>query len=190
MANLNPLNIVEGPMFALLGQSALSITPDVLPADATPFISAGGSWGGTWVNLGFLDETGATHGGLAPASNPVNTSQQRGSVTIVKGIAAQTVSFNMYEVTAQNLQRALGSGTITSTGTADDLQMTDDPVTYYALGIEAFGPNGKALRIIYPIVVPEITGNIVNRIGQVTTIPVRFTRAGGAAGQPRWRFLK
>lgn len=190
MVNLNPLQIVEGPVFALLGKSALDVSPDVLPADSVPFITAGGAWGGSWWNLGFLSDAGVNHGGLSAATTAVNSSQQRGSVTMTKGISTQTISFTMLEFSAMNLQAALGQGTIVSTTTADDLELTDDPVKYYALGIEAFGPNGRPLRMIYPAVIPEITGPIDHRIGVVPMMPVRFTRSGGRNANPHWHFLK
>lgn len=190
MANLNPLQIVEGPVFALLGKSALDVAPDVLPADTVPFITAGGSWGGTWSSLGFLSDAGVNHAGLSPTTTAVNSSQQRGSVTMTRGISTQTISFSMLEFSALNLQAVLGQGTIVTTGTSDDLELTDDPVKYYALGIEAFGPNNKPLRMIYPAVIPEVTGAIDHRIGVVPMMPVRFTRAGGRIANPHWRFIK
>lgn len=188
MANLNPLQIVEGPIFALLGKSALDVSPDTFPAWATASIASGGSWGGTWTNLGYFTEEGLSHAGMSPPTTPVNSSQQRGSVTTLKGMSAQKVTGSMLELTAQNLQYAMGQGTITTTGSYVELEMTDDPITYYALGLETYGPNGKLLRIIYPVVVPAVTGNVQQRIGQPAAVPVEFSRAAGKIGNPKWRF--
>lgn len=47
MPYLDPTNFSEGPVFLLIGHASNHLTPDVLPSDATPFIVAGGSWGGS-----------------------------------------------------------------------------------------------------------------------------------------------
>lgn len=187
---LDPTNFAEGPVFLLIGNSALSGSPDVLPSDATPFVASGGSWGGNWRVVGFTTEDGIAHGGMAPAVTPQNVAQQRAAASNTRGVANQTVSCTLLELSAENLKAALGFGTIVSTGTSDDLEMTDDPITYYAVGVEAFGPKGKPLRIIYPITIPTVTGDVVNRIGANTGIPARWTRAGGSAGNPHWHFIK
>lgn len=188
---LDPLNFSEGPVFLLIGQPANAITPDVLPPDATPFIVAGGSWGGTWSIVGFTDDSGLSHDGLSPAMSVQNVAQQRGPANTTRGNAAQSVSANLLELSAERLQQFLGYGDMTSTGTSDTLLLTDDdPLAEYAIGVEAFGPRGKPLRILYPRCTPEITGAIVNRIGQNAIIPVKWTRSGYNDGRPVWKFLK
>lgn len=190
MPYLDPTQISEGPVFVLLGKSALDVTPDVLPADTVPIISAGGSWGGTWRSLGFTPDDGVTAGGMAPDTTPVMVAQQRGPATVLKGSSAQTIGFTLLEMTAENLRDALGQGTITSITTSDELALTDDPTRYYALGIEGYGPKGKPLRIIYPIVTISVTGDINLRWGSPQSVPVQATRSGAASGVPKWRFLK
>lgn len=190
MPYLDPTQITEGPIYALLGKSALDATPDVLPANATPVISAGGNWGGTWRHLGFATEDGAAMGGLAPDMTPVPVSQQRGPATVLKGASAQTIGLTLLEMTPENLRDAMGQGSISSTAEHDELLMSDDPTRFFALGIEAFGPQGKPLRIIYPVVTVSVSGDINLRWGVAQSIPITATRAGGLEGRPRWRFLK
>ena len=186
---LDPLNFAEGPVFLMLGKSALDVSPDVLPADNVPFIVAGGDWGGSWRIVGFTTEEGIQHGGLGAATTPQNTAQQRGAASIIRGVSTQTVECNLLELSAQNMKAALGSGTIVTTATSEDLELTDDQTEYVAVGVEAFGPRGKPLRIIYPIAVASITGNVGNRIGANSSIPARWTRAGFAEGNPHWHFI-
>ncbi len=187
---LDPRNFSEGQVFMLIGKSAFDVAPDVMPAYTVPFIYAGGAWGGSWYNLGYATPEGVAHGGLSPDTNPQMTSQQRGSASIIKGNAAQMVSFSLLELTALVLQYALGSGTLVSNVNTDTLEMTDDPIKYFAIGVEAVGPNGKPLRMIYPATVPNITGDVVNTIGTNATIPVSFTRAGSALANPKWQWVK
>lgn len=191
MPYLDPVNFSEGPVFLLIGNAANDLSPDVLPADTVPFIVAGGSWGGNWAIVGFTDENGVSHEGLSPDVTNQMTAQQRGPASTVRGNAAQAVTANLLEMSAERLQQFLGYGEITSTGTSDELLLTDDDaLAEYAIGIEAFGPKGRPLRILYPRATPQITGPIVQRIGQNSTVPVRWTRTGYTDGQPRWRFLK
>lgn len=187
---LDPRNFSEGQVFMLAGKSAFDVSPDVLPANSVQFIYKGGNWGGTWFNLGYASPDGVAHGGLSPDTTPQMTSQQRGSAALIKGAAAQTVSFSLLELTALVLQYALGAGTLTSDAFQDELEFTDDPPKYFALGIEAVGPNGKPLRMIYPAMSPNITGDIVNTIGTNAMIPVQFTRAGSTLANPKWRWVK
>lgn len=188
---LDPTNFAEGPVFILMGKSALDVSPDVLPADTVPFIIAGGSWGGTWVNLGFTDESGIVHGGLAPDMNPQNVSQQRGAASIIRGNSSQTVAAMLLEFTAANFKAALGGGTLTSTATSDRVELTDSgQVEFVAIGVEGFGPKGKPLRIVYPIVAPSISDSITQAIGSNAVIPATWTRSGGPDGNPVWAFLK
>ncbi len=191
MVYLDPVNFSEGPVFLLIGNASNHVAPDVLPGDAVPFIVAGGSWGGNWSIVGFTDENGVSHEGLSPDQTNQMTAQQRGPASTVRGNAAQAVTANLLEMSAERLQQFLGYGEITTTGTSDELLMTDDDALgEYAIGIEAFGPKGKPLRILYPRTTPQITGPITNRIGQNAIVPVRFTRSGFTDGQPRWRFIK
>jgi hypothetical protein len=191
MPYLDPTNFSEGPVFLLIGHASNHLTPDVLPSDATPFIVAGGSWGGSWEIVGFTDENGLSHEGLSPDVTNQMTAQQRGPASTVRGNASQAVTANLLEMSAARMQQFLGYGEITSTGTSDELLLTDDDaLAEYAIGVEAFGPKGKPLRILYPRTTPQITGAIVNRIGQNAVVPVRFTRTGYTDGQPRWRFIK
>ncbi len=190
MANLLSTNFAEGPAYVLIGKSAYDVSPDVLPTDATALISAGGSWGGTWYNLGFTTDAGINIAGLSPATTPQMVAQQRGAAAVAKGSSSQTISFTMLEFSALNLQYIIGQGTISSTSSHDDFTLTDDPIKYYALGIEAFGPNAKAIRYLFPIVMGETTGPIDHKVGMYANLPVKFTRVGSLVANPVIRFLK
>lgn len=190
MANLSAQNLAEGPAYVLIGKSAYDVAPDVPPADANTLIANGGTWGGAWYNLGVTTDAGLQIAGLSPATTPLMVAQQRGAFATAKGSSAQTVSFTMLEFSALNLQYILGQGTITSTGTHDNLTLSDDPIKYFALGLEVFGPLGKPLRYFFPVTTGEMTGNIDHRIGQYANIPVRFTRSGGVAANPQLIFVK
>lgn len=189
----DPLQVSEGPINVLLGRSWLEAVFDVLPADNVPFISAGGNWnaaGGLWRDWGFIGEDGLAAGGLSPATTPIATASQRGPATVLKGASAQTLTFTVLELTPENIRDALGQGSIISTAGSDEVLMSDDPTRFHSLGVEAFGPRGRPLRIIYPVGTLSIPGDITLRWGQAQSIPVTFTRAGGLEGRPRWKFLK
>ncbi len=194
MPAFDPRNIVEGPVRTLVGASALDPTPSVLPADSTPF---GAAWPG-WRELGFTTEDGVTFGGLTADRTPVMTGQQRAAVAHLSGNVAETVAFTMLEATLENIRQAAGRGVITSVAPSapgsttptfghDQLEFTDSPVRYVALGVEGFGPNGQPRRMILPIVTLAINGDLNYRLGQPMGVPVTAGRAGGPAGNPKWR---
>jgi hypothetical protein len=190
-AYLDPTNFAEGPVFALVGNAANHVAPDDLPADAVPFIYLGGAWGGAWRQLGFSTEDGMAHSGLSAEVTPQMTAQMRNAAANIRGNRTPAVAMSLLEVTPENFALACGGLAIVDTATAEEVELTDEgDIEYVALGIEAFGPKGRPLRIIYPMVSAAITGDIVQRIGQNMMLPVSFTRAGFATGNPRWRFLK
>lgn len=190
-AYLDPRNFAEGPVFALVGASAYEVAPDELPDDSEPFVYLGGDWGGTWRLLGFATQDGISHGGLAPEQTPQMTSQQRNAASTIRGTRTPTVGLSLLEMTAENFAMAIGGANITDTATAEDVEISDEvAVQYVALGIEAFGPNGRPLRIIYPVMTVAITAEIVHTIGTNVVLPVTFSRAGGVEGNPHWHFLK
>lgn len=186
----NPAQFCEGEVFVLLGKSAYDVAPDTFPSNATPAIVDGGSWGGTWRHTGFSSPNGATLGGLSPDTSPQMTAQQRAAASIIKGNSAQTVSIELLEWTAENWRDAMGQGTITEDAEMTELEFTDDPIRWVALGIEGTTAGGKIVRIIYPIVMANISGDVTMTIGTNSVIPATFTRSGSSAGNPRMRILK
>ena len=190
MPAFDPTEIVSGPLYLYLGKSALEATPDVLPADATLF---GAAWGGTWRNLGWSTPDGFTAAGLSQEKSPVNTAQQRPAVTFLAGNAAETVGFTLIQATLQNIKDMAGRGQLTTVAAGagtyghTDLKFSDSAVAYVALGIEAFGLNGRPRRMIYPIGMMSVTGDLSQTFTQEMRIPAQFMRAGGPTGDPVWR---
>lgn len=190
MASFDPTQIVSGPLYLWLGKSALDVAPDVLPADSTAF---GGAWGGNWRNLGWTTPDGFAAGGLSQEQTPVNSAQQRPAVTYLAGNAAETVAFSLIEATLQNIKDMAGRGVLATVAAGAgtyghiDLTFTDGTVNYVALGIEAFGLNGRPRRMIYPIGILSITGDLTQQFTQEMRIPAQFQRAGGTTGDPKWR---
>lgn len=193
MAAQDPRNIVEGAVRVFVGASALDTTPDVLPADTVAF---GGSWTGTWRELGFTTEDGVTFGGLTADRTPVNTGQQRSAVAHLQGNVAETVSFTLLEATLENIKATAGRGVITTVAPGvgtyghDELELKDQPVAYISVGIEGFGPNGQPRRMLYPIATISINGDVNYRQGQPMGIPVQVSRSGGTNANPKWRDIK
>lgn len=190
MAQFDPTEIVSGPLYLYLGKSALDVAPDVLPADSTLF---GAAWGGAWRNLGWSTPDGFAASGLSQEQTPVNTAQQRPAVTFLAGNAAEAVAFSLIQATLQNIKDMAGRGVLTTVAPGagtyghTDLKFSDSAIAYVALGIEAFGLNGRPRRMIYPIGMLSITGDLSQTFTQEMRIPARFQRAGGAAGDPVWR---
>lgn len=190
MAEFDPKEVVSGPLYLFLGKSGLDTTPDVLPPDSTAF---GAAWGGTWRNLGWSTPEGFAAAGLSQERAPVNTAQQRPAVTFLAGNAVESVGFSLIQATLQNIKDMAGRGVITTVAPGagtyghTQLKFSDSKIVYVALGIEAFGIDGRPRRMIYPIGLMSITGDLSQTFTQEMRVPAQFQRAGGAAGDPVWR---
>jgi hypothetical protein len=191
VAHLDPTNFAEGPVFAFVGNAANHVSPDAMPADTVPFYYLGGDPGGNFRVLGYSTEDGVSHSGLSPEQTPQMTAQSRNAVSYIRGTRTPAVAMTLLEVTPENFALAIGGAAITDTATSESVEVSDEEaINFVSLLIEAFGPKGRPLRIFYPMVQPNITGDIVNRIGQNMALPVSFSRVGGAESNPEWRFLK
>lgn len=170
-------NIVLGA-----GEILLSTTlADSLPADTT---AKGGSWGGSWVNLGY---TGGVTSQISAERHNVEVDQS--TVEVRSFITKQEVKIEamLKEATLTNLKYALGWGTLSTTGSTQVLQLGDNPATTeYSVGLEGQSPNTSAAfrRVQIYRAVPEADVEMVMSRGEESiwkmTFKVLLYEAGSA----------
>jgi hypothetical protein len=180
------LNILEGPSRFFLGVA----NTDVLPADT---VALGGSWGGSWRDVGYLTEEGVSIT-FNQTFNPVMSSQDRNPILQLPGATNDTIACTFTEATLLNIKAATGRGTINSVAPVgatpgyDNLALAQSTsINYIALGFEGIAPpNNKSnpRRILFPRAMATASVAINQRIGQPTGIPAQFARMGGVGNDP------
>lgn len=128
-------NLVHGPGVVYINTTVAA----ALPADG---IAKGGSWGGTWEELGI---TGGVS--LSISDERAHIEGDQSTVEYKSFVTKQTamVVVQMKEATIANLKYALGYGTLSTSGSTEVLQVGDNPiVSEFSIGIEGQSPNVKA----------------------------------------------
>lgn len=177
-------SILEGPVRILAGNASNAAIPDVLPADSVAIF---GPFGGNWRELGYTTEDGITFTFEANYGD-VMTAQDRGSVKRLKGTSNERVACSLLEVTLENFKEVAGYGTITTTpagvstfGHRDLSFDNTTPPQYKAICVEGIAPPDEddcPRRIFFPYAASTATGDVVQRIGQPSTLPCAFARQG------------
>lgn len=128
-------NIVLG-----YGKVYLSTTlAEALPADT---VAKGGSWGGTWVDLGY---TRGVQSGINYEQRDVEVDQSTMDVRSYITKQEVMIETTLVEATLQNLKYALGWGTLSTSGSTAVLQLADNPTsTEVSIGLEGQSPNAAA----------------------------------------------
>jgi hypothetical protein len=186
-------NVIYGIGRFMFGNPANHATPAALPNDSAAY---GASHTG-WDEGGFSTRDGFTLGGLSAENAAIEVAQQRAAAGFIPQVAAESLSFTALEATAANLKRLANRGAVATTapGTStyghDDLTLSDDTaVSYTAVLVEVFAPNGNPIRIFFPLAIVRITGDLTFAPTTPTNIPVQVQRVGGASGNPVIRFVK
>lgn len=180
-------SILEGPVRILIGSPSNAAIPDVLPDDDVAIF---GSWGGNWRELGYTTEDGITFTFEANYQD-VMTAQNRGSVKRLKGTSNERVSCSLLEITLENFRDVCGYGQIATVpagvstyGHRDLVFDPSLPPVYKAVAIEGIAPpdeDNVPRRIFLPFAATTATGDMVQRIGQPSTLPCSFARQGNGA---------
>lgn len=176
-------NLVHGPGTVYINTTVAA----ALPADTT---AKGGSWGGTWVELGY---TGGVSLAISDERTHIEVDQSTADVKsfVTKQEASVTVS--MKEATMANLKYALGLGTLSTTGSTEVLQVGDNPIlTEYSIGIEGQSPNTSAAfrrAQIYRVVGEPSIEHVFSR-SEETIIQATWRmllHTSGTAGNNLWQ---
>lgn len=124
------------PKAISLGPGYLYITPlgSTEPTDLTAV------WDTAWVPLGYTDD--GSEFSYEPATDDVEVAEELDPIDVVTTGRTTSVTFNLAELTAENLKRAMNGGTLTSGGTAPNTFQTIEPPdlgteVYTMLGFES-----------------------------------------------------
>lgn len=180
--------ILEGPVLLYIGNAANSVAPDVLPADTVPI---GGAPGGNWREFGFSTVEGARLS-FQREYREVMSGQSRTPVKHLRGTKNERISFNLIELSLENIRDALGYGSISTlapgVGTPGHrkLRLTDDgPILYFSIMAEYIAPpdeDNMPRRVWFPFVQATSAVETSMRPNEESSISVEFRRVGGSNG--------
>ncbi len=183
----NRQNILAGRSRFFIGVAGV----DTFPANTVPF---GGSWGGTWRDLGYTTRDGAT-ATMAEEFTPVDTAQEDRPSTYLPNGSNDRVAATLLEATLQNLAVATGRGAVVSVAPSstapgqDQLVLTpSSSIKEVALGWEGVAPplgKGNPRRMLIDRAMPVATVTYNQQRGQATGLPVEFAAIG--TGVLTWR---
>lgn len=157
-------------------------TGAALPADT---VAKGGSFGGTWVDLGYTD---GIQSNISIEVKDVEVDQSTMDVRSYITKQEVMIEAKLAEATLANLKYALGFGTLSTSGSTAVLQMGDNPaLTEYSIAAEGQSPNLNAAfrRVNLYRVRPQADVEIVASRTDQTLWAVRFKAllyTSGSAG--------
>lgn len=188
----NPRDLVEGPVRLYLGKSVLDAGFPSPPANSVAF---GAAWPAGWRAPGYTSRDPLSFGGLSGERTPVFSGQQKGQISSYMGEVSESVSFKLLSRTMQNLKDLANRGVLSQVapgaGTYGEIRIvwSDTPNAQMALGIEAYGTQGRIFRAYYPVGSFSITDAITYGYGadQASSgIAATFTAEGGPDNPPQW----
>ena len=145
---------------------------EALPADTT---ARDGSWGGTWVDLGF---TGGVQYNVSNEHRHVEVDQS--TIEVMSRVTKQEVEIELTlkQASVENIKYALGFGTLSTSGSSGVLTVGNNPtLSEYTLGLEGPSPDEDptaAQRIIFYRVVPISEPEQVFSKEEETVVVVKF----------------
>lgn len=149
-----------------------SSSVEALPSDST---ARDGSWGGTWVDLGY---TSGVQYNVANEHRHVEVDQS--TIEVMSRVVKQdvTIELTLKQASVENLKYALGFGTLSTSGSSGVLSVGNNPtLTEYTLGLEGPSPDEDptaAQRIVFYRVVPTSEPEQVFTREEETVVAVRF----------------
>jgi len=147
-------------------------SPEALPSDST---ARDGSWGGTWVDLGF---TGGVQFSVSNEHRHVEVDQS--TIEVMSRVAKQEVmiELTLKQASVENIKYALGFGTLATSGSTGVLSIGNNPtLTEYTLGLEGPSPDEDptaAQRITFLRVVPVSEPELAFSREEETVVAVKF----------------
>ncbi len=192
MSAFDARDLVEGPVRLYVAKNKLDVTAPIPPANTVLF---GAAWPVGWRSLGYSSRDPIQFGGLSGERTPVYSGQQRGQIASYMGEISETVALRIMSRTMQNIRQLANRGILSTIAAASGVPgeirivWSDQPNEQVALGIEAYGVQGRIFRAYYPVgsfSVNDTMGYGFGADNAAAGLAATFTAEGGPDYVPEW----